>query len=35
MAGPYGSVMNDIIYLGLILGFFGLSALYLRFCEKL
>jgi len=27
--------MNDIIFVGVIAGFFGLAALYLRFCEKL
>jgi len=27
--------MNDIIYIGLTLAFFIISALYVRFCEQL
>lgn len=30
-----GDVMNDLIYLGLTLAFFIVSALYVRFCEQL
>jgi hypothetical protein len=28
-------VMNDLIYIALVVGFFVVSGLYVRFCEKL
>jgi len=28
-------VMNDLIFIALIVGFFVVSGLYVRFCEKL
>jgi hypothetical protein len=30
-----GSVMNDLIYVGVVVVFFVASGLYVRFCEKL
>jgi len=27
--------MNDLIYIALVMGFFVVSGLYVRFCEKL
>jgi len=27
--------MNDLIYVGIVVAFFVVSALYVRFCEKL
>lgn len=27
--------MNDLLFVAVLLGFFGLAALYVRFCERL
>jgi hypothetical protein len=30
-----GVVMSDLIYIGIVAGFFILGGIYLKFCEKL
>ncbi len=36
MVGVVGNrTMNDLIYIGLAVGFFAAGALYIQFCEKL
>jgi hypothetical protein len=30
-----GQLMNDLIFVGIVVVFFVVSALYVRFCEKL
>jgi len=35
MARQGGQIVSDLVYVAAIVGFFALSALYVRFCDKL